>query len=247
MTIIVDSSLGSGGVSSGLNFLTLCQRLRRKCRVAGSGPTSVTNNTEEYARLVDFTNEAWMLIQRKHERDWFFMRAPCSVDTIQGQAAYGAAEFGLTDLGQFVLNYETGDTFRIYPTGQIAGETFMDPIDYDDWRDTYDIGSMRTAYQRPDSVAQGPDGLLYLGPIPSAGWTITGEYIRIPSEMSNANDIPSLPAQYHMAIVYRAMMLYGVSEAAQEVYVDGKNSFDQIMREIEATQLPRIRMAGALA
>jgi hypothetical protein len=42
------------------------------------------------------------------------------------------------------------------------------------------------------------------------------------------------------------MMLYGVSEAAAEVYTDGQNRFDQIMREIERTQLPRMRLAGAL-
>jgi hypothetical protein len=92
-------------------------------------------------------------------------------------------------------------------------------------------------------VAVGPDGKLYCGPIPSAGWTIGGDYIRVPTEMVQATDVPSLPAQYHMAIVYRAMMLYGVSEAAAEVYQDGQNSFDTLMREIERTQLPPMRLA----
>jgi hypothetical protein len=230
-----------------MNFLALCQRLRRKCRVAGSGPTAVTAQSEEYSRLVDWVNEAWMLIQRKHEQDWLFMRASCSANTINGQANYGAGEFNLTDLGRFAVNYANGDTFRVYSTsGGIASETFMEVIDYDDWRDRFLIGALRSSYMRPDTVAIGPDGSLYCGPIPSAGWTIVGDYYRAPSEMVAANDTPSLPSQYHMAIVYRAMMLYGASEAAQEVYVEGENSFDQIMREIERTQLPRIRLAGSL-
>lgn len=230
-----------------MNYLELAQKLRRKCRVAGRGPLSVSNQTEEYNRLLDWVNEAWTIVQRKHEQDWLFMRASCTANTVNGQAAYGATEFGVNDIGRFALNFATGDTFRVYSTAQgMASETFMDVIDYDDWRDRFLIGSLRTSYMRPDSVAIGPDGKLYLGPIPSGGWTITGDYYRAVSEMVAGSDTPSLPAQYHMAIVYRAMMLYGVSEAAAEVYTDGQNAFDQIMREIERTQLPRIRLAGSL-
>lgn len=230
-----------------MQYIELAQRLRRKCRVSGSGPNAITGQTEEYARLLDWVNEAWMLIQRKHEQDWNFLRANCQANTINGQANYGAVEFGLPDLGRFALNYETGDSFRVYNTAQgTASETFMEAIDYDDWRDRFLIGSLRNSYMQPDSVAIGPDGTLFCGPIPSAGWTIIGEYYRVPSEMSTSSSTPSLPAQYHMAIVYRAMMLYGASEAAAEVYTDGQNAFDQIMREIERTQLPRIRLGGSL-
>lgn len=230
-----------------MNFLQLAQRTRRKCRISGTGPTAVTNQSEEYSRVLDWVNEAWMIIQRKHEQDWLFMRATCSAPTVNGKAAYGASDFNLTDLGRFALNYETGDTFRVYSTAQgVGSETFMEVIDYDDWRDTYLIGALRNAFMRPDKVAMGPDGMLYCGPIPSGGWTITGDYFRACSEMVNASDTPSLPAQYHMAIVYRAMMLYGASEAAEEVYVEGQNSFDQVMREIERTQMPRLRLAGSL-
>jgi hypothetical protein len=240
-----------------VNFLQLVQRLRRKCRVAGSGPTALTGQNEEYNRLIDWTNEAWMKIQRRHETQWSFMRAICSAATINGQAAYGNTEFGVTDIGQFVLNYATDDTFRCYQTAAgPASEQFLEVIDYDEWRDRYLFGALRTSYQRPTCVAVGPDEKLYLGPIPTAGWTITGDYIRAPSEMVVASDVPgvvngvgarSLPSRYDMAIVYRAMMLYGVSEAAAEVYQDGQADFTAIITEIERTQLPRIRLGGPLA
>lgn len=231
-----------------MNFLQLAQRLRRKCRVAGSGPTSVTGQNEEYSRLIDWIQESWMEIQMLHEQHWLFMRASCSAATINGQAAYGPTEFGITDLGRFVLDYENGDTFRCYNTAQgVTSETFMSVIDYDDWRDRFLFGALRNAFLRPDSVAVGPDGKLYCGPIPSAGWTITGDYIRVPTELVATTDVPTLPVQYHMAIIYKAMMLYGASEAAEEVYVDGKNRFDPMLRRIERTQLPRVRLAGALA
>ena len=50
-----------------------------------------------------------------------------------------------------------------------------------------------------------------------------------------------------MAIVYRAMMLYGVSESAPEIYDEGAANFKAIMQEIEGQQLTEIGIAGALA
>jgi hypothetical protein len=77
-----------------MNFLQLAQRTRRKCRIAGTGPTAVTNQSEEYSRVLDWVNEAWMIIQRKHEtcsgrvalHAGELQRAE---ETINGQAAYG--------------------------------------------------------------------------------------------------------------------------------------------------------------
>ena len=56
-----------------MNFLALCNRLKRKARVTGAAMTAVTDQAEEFARLVDFTNEAWMFLQRKRP-DWKWMR-----------------------------------------------------------------------------------------------------------------------------------------------------------------------------
>jgi hypothetical protein len=142
----------------------------------------VTGQTEEYSRVLDWVNEAWMIIQRKHERHWLFMRATAGQHR-QRASTPTAPPSSASRTWAVRLNFETGDTFRVYNTAQgIASETFMDVIDYDDWRDRYLIGALRTrtsARQR----GRGPDGKLYLGPIPSAGWTVTGEYYRAPTEM----------------------------------------------------------------
>lgn len=231
-----------------MNFLALCQRGRRKCRMPGTGPLAVTGQSEEYSRLIDFINEAWNDIQRRHT-DWRFLRASATAVTVDGQSAYSpTADFALTDFGYWALDFTNGDTFRNYDTAAgISSEIFMDVWDYDWWRNAYLYGALRTSYARPIGVAVAPDNALVCGPIPAAGYTLVGDYYKVPSDLVLATDIPSLPAQFHMAIVYRAMMFYGASEAAPEVYGEGKDEFDKILRQIEQTQLRRPTLGGALA
>ena len=232
-----------------MNYLALAQRLRRKCRVSGNGPTALTGQTEEYNRLLDWVNEAWILIQRTHT-DWRWMRASASAQTVQGQATYSpTTDFKLKDFGYWALDYENDDTFRNYITAAgTTTEIFMALMaDYDQWRDTYLYGALRTSYTRPIVYALAPDDSIACGPIPLAGYTLIGDYYRVPTELVLATDVPAMPAQFHMAIVYRAMMYYGASEAAPEVYNEGRTEFDRIIRELEATYLRRARLPGPLA
>lgn len=231
-----------------MTYLELAQKLRRKCRVIGSGPTAVTGQSEEYQRLLDFINEAWLYIQRKHE-DWRFLRKSASCTTVTGQYAYSpTTDFALTDFAYWALDYENNDTFRNYVTS--AGprsEIYMIPIDYDDWRDRYQYGAIRYTYTRPLEIALAPNNSLVVGPTAIEGYTILGDYYSIPTEMVNATDTPSMPEQFHWAIIYKAMMLYGASEAAPEVYDDGENEFKKIMAILERNQLRRVSMPGGLA
>lgn len=230
-----------------MNYLQLAQKLRLKCRVPGTGPSAVTGQTAEYMRLLSFVNEAWMSIQRLHT-DWNFLRASCSCTTVQGQYAYTASNFGIAaTFGYWALDTEQGDTFRAYLTATgLPDEQFLGVMQYDDWRNLYLLGANRTSYQRPNVVAAAPDRSLVVGPVPAAGYTIAGDYYKVPSELAAADDTPSLPVQFHWAIVYRAMMAYGISEVAPEVFDEGKREFAKIIREIEATELRQITLPPPL-
>lgn len=230
-----------------MNFLQLVQRARRKCRVSGTGPTTVIGQNEEYARLVDWVNEAWMDLQLTRS-DWAWMRASMSFPTVAAQAEYTLA--WLTSNGSGFSNFGNWDlkTFRQYNTAAgTNSEVFLNFMEYEDWRNVYQLSSMRQATSAPLDFTINPLLGIGLGPVPLAGYTITGDYFKVASEMSADADIPSLPTQFHMAIVYRAMMFYGASEAAPEVYDDGKVNFDRMMRMIDGQQLPVLTVSGALA
>lgn len=229
-----------------MSFLQLASRVRQECRVSGTGPTSVTNQSVELTRILTWTNEAWKEIQRAHPT-WRFLRNNCSTATVAGKTNYFASDFNLTDWGSWALNYATGDTFRNYNTAAgVNSETPMFPVEYDDWRNTYLFGAARSTYTRPNVVALAPDGSLAMGPITAAGYTITGEYYKAPQDLVLATDTPQMPSQFHMAIVFKAMQYYGASEAASEVYDMGEKQFAIIYRALINHQLPNYRLAGAL-
>lgn len=225
-----------------MNYLALVSRLRRKCGVSGDNPTSFTNQSEEVNRLIDWINEAWMDIQLT-KPDWQWMRSSFSFATINAQATYTGTQAGLLDFGAWAR-----DSVRSYVTSVgTDSEIELDYISYDEWRDTYQMGASRTVYTRPTCIAITPAKDLALGPVPAAGYTIAGEYYKVASEMSLTIDTPALPTQYHMAIVYRAMMYYGAYEAAPEVYNAGADEFKKMMGRLLTSRLPEVQVGGAIA
>lgn len=230
-----------------MNFLQIAQRLRRKCRVTGTGPLTVIGQNEEYARLVDMANEAWMSLQLIRP-DWKWMRNSATFPTVAAQATYTLAQIESTGSGFSNFGNWDLDTFRCYTTSVGTNDEYpMDWITYDAWRDTYQLGATRSTTSRPTQFTITPALGVGLGVTPAAGYTISADYFKVATEMALDADIPALPTQFHMAIVYRAMMFYGVSEAKPEIYDEGQTEFDRMMARINLQQLPRIQLAGALA
>ncbi len=227
-----------------MNFVQLVGRLRRKCRVNGTNPTALANQSEEINRLADWINEAWMEIQLK-KPDWEWMRSSFSFTTTNAKTSYSATEAGIA-AGTFA-NWKR-DSLRNYVTATgLGSETPMAYIPYEKWRDTYLFGANRSVYSRPNEYTFAPDKTLAFGPITAAGYTVLGDYYTVATELVADADIPSLPVQYHMAIVYRAMMFYGESEAASEVYQGGHEGYDLMMDLLGLDRMPEIQLGGALA
>jgi hypothetical protein len=176
------------------------------------------------------------------------MRYSMSFPTIAGQASYTLAEIESTGIGFSDFGNWDRDTFRNYLTATGTNdENEMPWMPYDMWRDTYQIGATRNTTTRPTQFTITPALGIGLGCTPIVGYTISGDYFKVATEMVNDTDIPALLSQFHMAIVYKAMMFYGASESAPEVYDDGKTEFDLMMDRIELQQLPFLQTAGALA
>lgn len=128
----------------------------------------------------------------------------------------------------------------------LRSEIFMTYVDYEFWRDGYEFGALRQTQTRPTIMTITPDKSIGLGPFPIDGYTVLGDYFRVPTEMAVDTDTPSLPTQFHMAIVYRAMMSYGAFEAASEVYQRGETEFNKLIRRVAADRLPEITAGSAL-
>lgn len=233
-------------------FLELCKLTSRNCGVGGSGssdvPTAVTSQTGELARIVAWVAEAWLKIQRKHQ-DWSFLRKSASWTTVSGTSKYalgtGAGTVGITKatFGRWLRK-----TFRNYNTSAgLSSEVTMAYLDYDIWRNAYLLGGTRDARSRPHDFAIGPDKAIHLGPVPAAGYTVTGDYFIMPVTLAANADEPDIPIPFRMLIVYQAMQTYGFYEGAPEVLAWGRDGYAPLMAELENDRLDEVTFAGSLA
>jgi hypothetical protein len=225
-----------------MNYLELVNKFREKCAASGSPLSSTVSQTGESLRFCNWINDAWMDIQGAAE-DWQFMRANFTFPTVLHQQSYTPAQANTTNFANW-----KNDSFRIYRTALGTNNEMWLPFnEYEYFRNLYQFGAMRNTYQQPVVVSIDPAKNLLLGAAPDGiGYTVTGEYFSVPVELSASTDIPSLPVEYHRAIIYRAMMFYGAYEAAGEVFQQGQSEFNKVFARLELNQLPKINLGGPM-
>ncbi len=204
-----------------MNFLQLAQRLRQETGTAGSGPTTVASQTGEYRRLVDWVNAAYAEIQNKW-MDWRFLWAESTVSLVISTRDY-------TLESECVMPNE--DSFYL-------GDIKLEPVSFDDYRRD------RPAY---DDMTPGdpthftilPNEQIRVFPTPAAsGATIAYEYQRGGLQLVVNDETPVIPPRYHLAILYRAKMLWAEFENAQLEVAAAAQSYGVWMLALEANQLP---------
>jgi len=230
-----------------MNFLQLCQRLASEVGMAGSGPASTTGQTGMNLRLVNWVNAAWLEIQQRHDT-WKFMRGSFTVNTVADDGAYSSGDCTDTATSVAIANFRSWhtDTFKSYlQASGVGAEIPLTYIDYSDWYRRFNTATQTSGV--PAYFTVGNSSEFLLGPEPSAVYVVSGEFQHCATELSGNSDTPELPAEYHMAIVYQAMMKYGAYAGAPEVYDRGLQDGRAMLRQMERTQLPAFTMAGPMA
>jgi hypothetical protein len=200
-----------------MNRLDLVQTL---CRLAGitdsGGPPTTIGQTGDYRKAVAYTDMANEEIQIKHF-DWNFLWATGVINTSNLVSVYQ----GESDLGIW-------DEKRIFYDGRA-----LEVVAYQDYvPETREPGE-------PDFVVIRPDNRLLIVPTPDDAYEITYDYFRKPQPLTLNTTQPLIPADYRMAIVGRALMMYGNYEGAEEAKIQGQELYEQHMKALELHELPR--------
>jgi hypothetical protein len=235
------AGLSNNYSAGGMTFLQMLRRLRQECGVSGSDPSSVLSLPAEMARLANYIKAAWLDIQTMHE-DWEFMKQPVSFVAQAGQQQYNSIEMQVQSFGNYKL-----DSFSIYPDGSRSQEQDLLYLDFDRFRRLYMYGSGADQQGRPMYFSLNGQKDFLLGPTPDAQYRINGLGWAMPTELQNDTDRPSCPGQFHLAIVYRAMMMYGDYEGAPEVVQHGALEFNKLIARLAANQLPQLTFGAPLA
>jgi hypothetical protein len=217
-------------------YLQLCQRLRQEVGAAGTGPSAVTGQTGELARIVSWIAEADEEIQRERD-NWRFMRGSFTLNTVADDGSYAASDCTtpISDLRKWDEH-----SFKIYLSASgVSDESQLHYLDYQAWYDVYNVGSQTSS--RPMYFTIDDNQSILLAPKPSAVYVVSGKYYKSVDTLAASSDEPLYPAEFHMLAVYLGMMKYGRYTGAPELYTDGERLYKKMLRQMERTQLPRVR------
>lgn len=218
-----------------MNFLAMCQRLGREAGIPGGGPASVVSQTGLQQKVVEWIQEADEDIQRRYA-DWKFLRTDFDFSTVASQQAYTPDQASVSDLNKWIAS-EYGDvSCRLTD----SDEQYIHFLEWSDFKFRYLKGSLRSTTGRPQYFSIKPDKSIIFYPTPDAAYQITGEYYRKAQQMTANADKPLYPEEYHMTAVWRALMLYGAYEAADERYSHGQNEFNRLFAALKRDQMPEI-------
>lgn len=228
-------------------YLQLCVDVRRECGIAGSGPTAVTNQTGELARIVSWVKNAWIEIQNE-QPNWRWMRSNFTVQTVADDDTYAYTDVTDSIASATIDRFARWWTeeFQIYLTSAGIGTRHYIPYQrWEDHRQVWHTGSQNASY--PIEVSIDPQNRLRLGPKPDAVYTLTGEYQKSAQVLAADEDEPELPTRYHQIIVAAAMKKYAAFHAAPEVWAEADRIEKLHRSSLEIDQLPPPRFASALA
>lgn len=230
-------------------FLKLTQDLARESGTLAGGVTLVTvaGVTGRADKLASWIRKAWVNMQNERA-DWPWMRAEFTSALTIGQKRYTAAQLGITErFGLWVGDAPDFRTFTLYdPALGVADEGEIRQIDYRDWRVRYDRGAQEQ--NRPTDWAVSNAQELCVGATPDKAYVMRGEYRKAPQVLTESNDEPELPEQYHGAIVWEALKLLGLSDESPATSTGAISEYILARQNLNRDYLPEVRFGeGPLA
>ena len=169
-----------------MNFLQICQRLRREARISGSGPASVLNQAGEMQLIVDWVQSAYEDIQNMNH-NWLFLQNQFTFNTIAATSTYMPAAAGLSELQAWKVDGYNAISLYRTSTG-VSGQQDINWIPWDEMRGDRFFGSTSLQTGQPIEYAVKPDKSIVFWPIPDDVYTISGEYFKKAQPLVNNTD-----------------------------------------------------------
>jgi hypothetical protein len=209
-----------------VNFLQLSQKLRQEVGGSGNGPSTVLSQSGENQLYVGWIHDAWLGIQNSREK-WKFMWAQGSLSLVLDNQVYSlpADLKGIDECSARINGYQ------------------LIELKYEAFRDHFPKANQG----RPTYFCILPNGQFKVNTLPDQAYLITFDYYKNPQILAANTDVPWLPTEYHLLIVFEAMLSYGGYENASEVYQSARTKYDQLIMDVEIKLLPQIELAGPLA
>jgi len=218
-----------------MTYLQLLQRTHYESGTSGSAPTAVTGLTGKLLRMANWVQQGWVDIQNERP-NWKFSWGEFTFDTISGTRDYSPTAMAapITDL----KHWDTG-SFLIYKDSIGASDqNELEFMPWSEWRSGYRNQMTARPNDRPQLFTLTPANSVRFEPVPDAVYNIAGEYSKLSQVLAADGDIPTLPDDYHMIIVWQALKFYGFFEDAPDVLDMAETNFENMLVKLEDNQLP---------
>lgn len=219
-----------------MNFLELAKAVRRESGISGDGPSNVSGQTGMYAKIVEYVRQAHNEIQLA-EHQWRFDWARHTQPLTQGVDIYDPADWGLS------VRQWRRDTLYVRPAGVTTQRHWLTFVDH------ASMVHLKTSDTQgvPAYWTERPDRKIEFYPAPQAGLELVAEYYRRPEVLTGNTDIPRMPEEYHMAIVWRAVMMCCAEIEDVARFQVAQRNFLELMMRMRATELEPMDAPEALA
>ena len=216
-----------------MNYLQLCARMRQEIRGAGSGPSAVTGQTGLYQDIVNWIAAAHTDIQTEDNGHWDWLRRSFTVDTVADDDTYAYGDctdvLAAAAISRFT-DWRLTDK-RLPPkiylvSGGVGTERRMVYRPWEAFSSVFKIGTQNSG--SPVFITEDPQQNLVIGAKPNDIYRITGEYWRGPLQFAANGDEPEFASQYHMIIVYKAMIDYAYNEVAPEILERAQMKYEEL-------------------
>jgi hypothetical protein len=207
-----------------VNLVQIARRVKSESGRSGSGPASVALATGDDRRIIDACIDEWRDIQLEPYQ-WRWMRRSARV-TLPLQMSHTTASLGLSRMARpkrqnddyFVTAALESDPTREWQVREVSWDWFRQNL------------IVNTPASGPAQFwSWSPERELYVGPTPDQSQLLRLDYFVKPQELAADADTPEMPEEYHMLIVWRALMSIGVFDAANEIYVRARDGADAMM------------------
>lgn len=232
-----------------MTFLEMCQKVAEESGTVATlpNPLTVTGQTGRLARIVGWTNSAYGLIQSAHS-DWLWMRGTFEGSLLAGVREYDGTALNATRFARFARMGRGTSVATVYdPSVGVSDEGQMVFRPYDEFYQAFLFGEHNTRREKPTHITLTPQGDIAVWPLPDKTYTIRGMYHKGLQTLAADDDVPEMPPEYHMAIVYRALVLLGTYDEGAPQLPIWNGEFTALWRGLSARYLPQIEAGGALA
>ena len=218
------------------NFLQLCQRAAREAGVTNAAvsplPTTVEAQVGELARMVDYVADAWRELQGTKKWSWMWESVTLTIPAGASSIAAG-------------IPHDRWDKQSVYSVGVTSDSAgrWLSYVPWDEFRSLYPrIATGSTL----GSWTIAPDLTFRLNGITSINLPLTAERWVLPTSLRVDGDVPPMPADLSMLLVYMAVRKYaGYDEAGTQrnvSLIEEKRLYNDLLSRC----LPEWRLGGSL-